>query len=144
MVGSGGGLRKYNAKTGLQTLLQQNDPIPFLSTRTFQSFQSPKINSKGQLAYVQTHAAESYETHPFREYFDRGLNVVLNTDNRLMSGVTLTDEYVHAAESLGFTFDELSRVALNGFESCFLPYDQRMRLVVAAEREIAALRSAAA
>ncbi len=93
---------------------------------------------------VQTRAAESYEAHPFREYFDRGLNVVLNTDNRLMSGVTLTDEYVHAAESLDFTFDELSRVALNGFESCFLPYEERMRLIVAAERDIAALRSAVA
>jgi len=42
---------------------------------------------------VQTRAASSYATHPFREYFRRGLNVVLNTDNRLMSGVTLTDEY---------------------------------------------------
>ena len=41
---------------------------------------------------VQTHAVESYERHPLREYFDRGMNVVLNTDNRLMSGTTLTDE----------------------------------------------------
>ena len=92
---------------------------------------------------VQTHAAPSYMAHPFREYFDRGLNVVLNTDNRLMSGVTLTDEYLHAAESLDFTFDELSRVALNGFESCFLPYEERQRLVDDAEAEIRALRKAA-
>ena len=56
---------------------------------------------------VQTHAVESYEQHPLREYFDRGMNVVLNTDNRLMSGTTLTDEYVHAAKALGFSFDEL-------------------------------------
>ena len=46
---------------------------------------------------VQTRAARRTRRIPFREYFDRGLNVVLNTDNRLMSGVTLTDEYVHAA-----------------------------------------------
>lgn len=93
---------------------------------------------------VQTRATESYETHPFREYYDRGLNVMLNTDNRLMSGVTLTDEYVHAAESLDFTFDELARVAMNGFESCFLPYEERMRLVADAQRDITALRNAAA
>ncbi len=92
---------------------------------------------------VQTRAVESYAAHPFREYFDRGLNVVLNTDNRLMSDVTLTDEYVHAAQSLNFSFDELARVALNGFESCFLPHEQRTRLVADAQREIAALRSAA-
>jgi adenosine deaminase len=69
---------------------------------------------------------------------------VLNTDNRLMSGVTLTDEYVHAAQSLDFTFDELSRVALNGFESCFLPYEERMRMVAEAEADIRALRKAVA
>jgi adenosine deaminase len=93
---------------------------------------------------VQTRVAPSYAMHPFREYFDRGLNVVLNTDNRLMSGVTLTDEYVHAAQSLAFSFDELSRVALNGFESCFLPYEERMTLVARAQAEIAILRKAVA
>jgi len=93
---------------------------------------------------VQTRVADSYASHPFREYYDRGLNVVLNTDNRLMSGVTLTDEYVHAAEALDFGFDELARVALNGFESCFLPYEERMQLVAEVQREITALRSVAA
>src|SRR6185312_10240972 len=38
---------------------------------------------------VQTRAVESYDAHPVRQYFDRGLLVVLNTDNRFMSG-TLT------------------------------------------------------
>jgi adenosine deaminase len=93
---------------------------------------------------VQTRVAPSYELHPFREYFDRGLNVVLNTDNRLMSGVTLTDEYVHAAQSLGFGFDELAQVTVNGFESCFLPYEERMRLVSRVQSEIATLRKAVA
>jgi adenosine deaminase len=93
---------------------------------------------------VQTRVAPTYALHPFREYFDRGLNVVLNTDNRLMSGVTLTDEYVHAARSLDFSFDELARVALNGFESSFLPYEERMRLVARAQSEIATLRKAVA
>jgi adenosine deaminase len=90
---------------------------------------------------VQTHAARSYATHPFREYFRRGLNVVLNTDNRLMSGTTLTDEYLHAATALDFTFDELATVAMNGFESAFLPYAERVRLADAARREIASLRA---
>lgn len=89
---------------------------------------------------VQTHAAASYEAHPLRQYFDQGLTVVLNTDNRLMSGVTLVDEYQHAAQSLGFTFDELARVALNGFESAFLPPAQREALVARARADLEALR----
>jgi adenosine deaminase len=93
---------------------------------------------------VQTHAAASYDAHPLREFYDRGVNVVLNTDNRLMSGTTLTDEYEHAAAHLRFTFDELSRVALNGFQSAFLPDDQRNALVAAAQRELATLRRAIA
>src|SRR5215218_4327765 len=91
---------------------------------------------------VQTRAADSYERHPFRAYFDRGLNVVLNTDNRLMSGTTLTDEYAHAAEHLGFTLDELCEVAANGFRSAFLPHAERERLLASATVEMAALREA--
>lgn len=93
---------------------------------------------------VQTRAAASYETHPLRQYFDAGLNVVLNTDNRLMSGTTLTDEYVHAADQLDFSFDELATIAMNGFESAFLPTEERARLVAAASADIATLKGAPA
>lgn len=89
---------------------------------------------------VQTGAAPSYERHPVRQYFDRGLNVVLNTDNRLMSDTTLTDEYAIAAERLRFTAEELSTIALNGFESAFLPLDERHGLVERARDEIALWR----
>jgi adenosine deaminase len=93
---------------------------------------------------LQTRATPSYAAHPLREYFDRGLNVVLNTDNRLMSDVTLTDEYLHAARELDFTFDELSQIALNGFDSAFLPLKERERLMADARRDIALLGSGAA
>jgi adenosine deaminase len=88
---------------------------------------------------VQTHAVPTFHAHPLRRYFDQGLNVVLNTDNRLMSGTTLTDEYDRAARHLGFSLDELARVALNGFESAFLPYAEREALIEAARREFRAL-----
>ena len=90
---------------------------------------------------VQTGAAASYERHPVREYFDRGLTVVLNTDNRLMSDTTLTDEYVVAARRLDFTRDELSAIALNGFESAFLPPDERRALLEQIRTELAAWRA---
>ena len=72
------------------------------------------------------------------------MNVVLNTDNRLMSGTTLTDEYLHAARSLDFTFDELAQIARNGFASAFLPWEERSALLAQVETEIAGLRSGAA
>jgi len=88
---------------------------------------------------VQTRAVESYQDHPLRRYYDRGMNVVLNTDNRLMSGTTLTDEYMHAASLLGFTFQELSEIALNGFASAFISWEERERLLVQARADIAML-----
>ena len=90
---------------------------------------------------VQTRAVSSYEGHPARQYFDRGLTIVLNTDNRLMSDTTLTDEYALAAGRLGFSLDELAAVAVNGFESAFLPLDERHGLVERARRDIAAWRA---
>jgi adenosine deaminase len=93
---------------------------------------------------VQTRAVESYEQHPLRTYYDRGMNVVLNTDNRLMSGTTLTDEYLHAARHLEFTFDELAEIAMNGFASAFLPWEERERMIENARADIAAMRGIAA
>ena len=91
---------------------------------------------------VQTRAVESYDTHPLRTYFDRGLNVSLSTDNRLMSGTSLTDEYEHAVRHLGFTLPELGEMALNGFSSAFLPWEERRALREAAATELAALTAA--
>ena len=91
---------------------------------------------------VQTRAVRSYAEHPFREYFARGMNVTLNTDNRLMSGTTLTDEYLHVAEDMGFTLSDLSLVALNGFVSSFLPWEERLRLIESVRREIDAIEEA--
>ena len=88
---------------------------------------------------VHTGAAASYETHPLRKYFDRGMNVSLNTDNRLMSGTTLTDEYLYAAKYLDFTFDELCTLSLNGFESSFLPWEQRMQMLAEVSLELEVL-----
>jgi adenosine deaminase len=89
---------------------------------------------------VQTHAVESLELHPLPEYLRRGLKVVLNTDNRLMSGTTLTDEYQLAYQYLGLGFDDLVQIALNGFEGAFLPWNERQDLMVRAREAIGALR----
>ena len=93
---------------------------------------------------VQTRVAASYDTHPLRAYFDAGLRVSINTDNRLMSGTDLVTEYGLAARHLGFTFDELAKVARSGFESAFLPDAEREALLKSVDAEIAALRPAAA
>ena len=93
---------------------------------------------------VQTKAVNSFEEHPVRLYYDEGLVVTLNTDNRLMSDTTVTDEYLRAHEHLGFTWDELCDVAVMGFQSAFLPYQEKTALVERVKEEIASLTPAVA
>jgi adenosine deaminase len=89
---------------------------------------------------VQTRAVASYDTHPLRQYFDAGLQVSINTDNRLMSGTDLVREYGLAARHLGFSFDELTRLARQGFVNAFLPADEKAALLARVDADIAALR----
>jgi adenosine deaminase len=92
---------------------------------------------------VQTAAVSSYMAHPLRRYYDAGMNVMLNTDNRVMSATTLTDEFAHAAAHLDFSFDELAVMALNGFRSAFTSVRERDTLVGRAQSAIARLRAEA-
>jgi adenosine deaminase len=88
---------------------------------------------------VQTRVVERLADHPLRLYFDEGLVVTLNTDNRLMSATTVTEEYWRAHRHLGFTWEELCRIALYGFESAFLPYREKQELLAGVTAETEAL-----
>ncbi len=74
---------------------------------------------------VQTGAATSLSEHPMRRYFDDGIEVCLSTDNRLMSGVTLAEEYERASEELNFSWRDLVRLARASLEHAFM--DDRLR-----------------
>lgn len=88
---------------------------------------------------VQTRATMSFASHPLRLYYDEGLLVTLNTDNRMMSGTTMSEEFAHAADDLAFTSDELCRIALMGFEAAFLPRAEKVTLLDRTRAEIDAL-----
>lgn len=88
---------------------------------------------------VQTGATRALSTHPIRTYYDRGIVVTVSTDNRLMSGVTLTDEFVALHEHLDFGWDELVDVARMGFQSAFLPWPEKLALLSIVDEEIGRL-----
>jgi adenosine deaminase len=88
---------------------------------------------------VQTRVASTFADHPFRRYFDAGLIVTLNTDNRLVSGTTLTDEYWLAHQHLGLGWEDLVEVSLLGFQSAFLPYQAKVSLLEEVEETIRTL-----
>jgi len=71
---------------------------------------------------VQTKAVKRMADHPLRLFFDLGLRVTVNTDNRLVTGTSVSREYLVIHEQLGFNLDELKEIILMGFKSAFLPY----------------------
>jgi len=78
---------------------------------------------------LHTGAAASYADHPFRWFFDKRFRVTLNTDNRLMSDVSMTGEYEVAVREYGLDFNDLEKLAINSMKSSFLPYNQRLAVI---------------
>lgn len=86
---------------------------------------------------VQTRVAASYADHPVRRYVEGGIAVTLCTDNRLMSGVTLTEEYVHARDASGLDTATLTALARAGFEHAFVSDGERDALLGAFDQAVA-------
>lgn len=68
---------------------------------------------------IATGAVGRLEDHPVRRLFDAGVPIVLNTDDPAMFRTTLNGEFQTAQDMFGFTPDELSQIARNGFRYGF-------------------------
>jgi adenosine deaminase len=79
-----------------------------------------------------------------RQYYDAGWCSSLNTDNRLMSATTVTEEYWRAHEHLGFTWEELVDINLMAFEASFLHRTEKLALMERIREETASLTAEAA
>jgi len=78
---------------------------------------------------IQTRSIPTLEAHPFKYYLDQHLRVTLNTDNRLISDTTLTDEYLLALNTFNLTMQDIRTIIINGFKSAFLPHNERRELI---------------
>ncbi|WP_443071988.1 adenosine deaminase [Streptomyces sp. NBC_01477] len=78
---------------------------------------------------LQTGAASSYAEHPIgllrRLYF----RVTVNTDNRLMSGTSMSREFEHLVEAFGYTLDDMQWFTVNAMKSAFIPFDERLAMI---------------
>ena len=78
---------------------------------------------------IQTRAVKNIQEHPCGDYFRQGLRVTLNTDNRLMSATTVSEEIALAVRGFRLSPYEVKRIVINGFKSAFLPYPQKARML---------------
>lgn len=85
---------------------------------------------------VQTKAVESLESHPIKFYFQLGLRVTINTDNRLMTDTTVSKEMWLAHQHFGFTLADFKEITIAGFKSAFLPFRKKQALLESVVREL--------
>jgi len=78
---------------------------------------------------VQTGAARSIAEHPIGLLAELKFRVTVNTDNRLMSGCSMTSEMTALSEAFGYGWDTLQWFAVNAMKSAFLPFDQRLEII---------------
>lgn len=78
---------------------------------------------------IQTGAADSLEAHSFIVFFKNHYRVCLCTDNRLMSGTTLTHEMDLAVKTYGLTCADLEKLTINAMKSAFIGYDERVKII---------------
>lgn len=78
---------------------------------------------------VQTGAAPSIAEHPIGMLRALNFRVTLNTDNRLMSGTSMTREMELCCEAFGWTLDDLQWLTVNAMKSAFIPFDERLDII---------------
>ncbi len=78
---------------------------------------------------VHTGATEDLASHPFPLFHRLGFRLTLNTDNRLMSRTTMSDEYHLAVRAFGLTLDDLETLSINGMKSAFAHFEHRCRTI---------------
>ena len=91
---------------------------------------------------VQTGAYPSLAAHPVGRLHRLGFAVTVNTDNRLMSGVSVTSELTDVARTSGWGWDDVQTVTERALAAAFLPEEERARLLADVVRPgYAALRA---
>ncbi len=78
---------------------------------------------------VQTGAAASIADHPIGLLRDLRFRVTVNTDNRLMSGTSMSREMALLVEAFGYGWKELQWFTINAMKSAFIPFDERLRII---------------
>ena len=78
---------------------------------------------------VHTGAVGSIAEHPIGLLRELGFRVTLNTDNRLMSDVSMTSEMMALHQAFGWNLEDFQWITVNAMKSAFWPFDERLRII---------------
>ncbi len=83
------------------------------------------------ISNVRTGVVGSYEQHPVRRYFERGMVLSINTDDPKMFGNSLSEEYLLLTEKQGFSRAEIKELVLGGIQMSWMPEGKKQQLMAA-------------
>ncbi|GAA2784538.1 adenosine deaminase [Streptomyces showdoensis] len=78
---------------------------------------------------LQTGAADSYKEHPIGLLRKLHFRATVNTDNRLMSGTSMSREFEFLVEAFDYTLDDMQWFTVNAMKSAFIPFDERLAMI---------------
>ena len=78
---------------------------------------------------LQTGAAKTMAEHPIGKLSELRFRVTVNTDNRLMSRTSMTNEMYQLVRTFNWTLADLQRVTVNAMKSAFIPFEKRLRII---------------
>ena len=78
---------------------------------------------------VHTGAAASIAEHPIGKLVDLRFRVTMNTDNRLMSNTSMTDEFDACCDAFGWGWWHVQWLTINAMKSAFIPFDERLEII---------------
>ena len=78
---------------------------------------------------VDTGAAPSLEAHAIRFFLAQKFRVTVNTDNRLMSDITLSEEFRRLSKVHRIDLADVEKLTINAMKSAFIGYDERLAII---------------
>jgi adenosine deaminase len=78
---------------------------------------------------LQTGAAKDIASHPIGALAKLRFRVTINTDNRLMSRTSMSNEMVEVVKAFNWNFQDLQRVTINALKSSFIPFEERLAII---------------
>ena len=102
------------------TLLQDEELLQYVVNHQIPLEICPTSN-------VQTKVVDSFETHPIYGLVEAGVPVTVNTDSRLFSRTSMTEELYRVHTRCNISAGHLRETALNGFRYAFIPWEERQQ-----------------
>lgn len=81
------------------------------------------------MSNIQTNICDSYSSHPIKNLYDLGISLSINTDNRTVSNISLTEEYQNLEKYLGFNKKDFYKMNIDAVKHSFLPENEKEELL---------------